>query len=257
MSEMLTAKEMQSLLQVDRSTIYRMAESGRLPAIKVGKQWRFPVDKVESWFQNQMTVQVKPIDGEITAPDNAQEHDLASLLPLECVQLIQGTFAELLDVMLVVTDLDGNPITQPSHACGLFQAVSEVPQALQKCIRSWREMAIAIDIEPQFSRSHLGLLCARALIPVGSELKGMVIAGCVAPGEWPPSTAGVEQMATEFGVDSDQIESHIDEVHYLSSEERERVLDTLQRIANIVAHIVYERKTLVSRLAAIADLTTL
>ena len=40
MSEMLTAKDMQALLHVDRSTIYRMAESGRLPAIKVGRQWR-------------------------------------------------------------------------------------------------------------------------------------------------------------------------------------------------------------------------
>lgn len=254
---MLTAKEMQSLLQVDRSTIYRMAESGRLPAIKVGKQWRFPADKVESWFKNQMTVQVKSFNGEKSAPDSAQEHDLASLLPLECVQLIQSTFAELLDVMLVVTDLDGNPITKPSHACGLFQAVSEVPQVLQKCMKSWREMANAIDIEPQFNRSHLGLLCARALIPVGSELKGMVVAGCVAPSDWPPSAAEVEQMAAEFGVDSDQIESHIDDVHYLSAEERERVLDTLQRIANIVAHIVYERKTLVGRLVAISDLTTL
>jgi hypothetical protein len=118
-------------------------------------------------------------------------------------------------------------------------------------------MANAIDIEPQFSRSHLGLLCARALIPVGSELKGMVVAGCVASTDWPPSAAEVEEMADEFGVDSDQIESHIDDVHYLNAEERERVLDTLQRIADIVAHIVYERKTLVGRLAAIADLTTL
>ncbi len=257
MSEMLTAKEMQSLLQVDRSTIYRMAESGRLPAIKVGKQWRFPSDRVETWFQTQMTVQAFPFDGEITAQDSNKKHDLASLLPLECIQLIQGTFAELLDVMLVVTDLDGNPITQPSHACGLFEAISEVPQALQKCIQSWREMAIAIELEPQFGRSHLGLLCARAMIPIGSELKGMVVAGCVAPRDWPPSSAQIEQMAAEYGVDSGILESHLDDVHHLNAEQRQKVLDTLQRIANIVAHIVYERKTLVGRLAAIADLTTL
>lgn len=257
MGEMLTAKEMQSLLQVDRSTIYRMAESGRLPAIKVGKQWRFPADQVESWFQNQMTIQTLSHNGEMTARDSFQERDLASLLPLECVQLIQGTFAELLNVMLVVTDLDGNPITQPSHACGLFEVISEVPQALQKCIQSWREMGTAIELEPQFGRSLLGLLCARAMIPVGSELKGMVVAGCVAPRDWPPSAAEVEQMATDFGVNSAQLELHLDDVHYLNAEQRQTVLDTLQRIANIVAHIVYERKTLVGRLAAIADLTTL
>lgn len=38
----LTARDVQDLIRVDRSTIYRMAESGRLPAIKVGRQWRFP-----------------------------------------------------------------------------------------------------------------------------------------------------------------------------------------------------------------------
>ena len=85
----------------------------------------------------------------------------------------------------------------------------------------------------------------------------MVVAGCVAPNDWPPGDAQIEQMANEFGVDSEQIGPHIDEVHHLSGEEREKVLDTLQRIANIVAHIVYERKTLVGRLTAIADLTTL
>ncbi len=44
MTEMLTAKDVQELLQVDRSTVYRMAETGKLPCIKVGKQWRFPAD---------------------------------------------------------------------------------------------------------------------------------------------------------------------------------------------------------------------
>ena len=53
MSQMLTAKEIQSLLDVDRSTVYRMAEDGRLPAIKVGRQWRFPAQKIEDWLGEQ------------------------------------------------------------------------------------------------------------------------------------------------------------------------------------------------------------
>ena len=46
----LTARDVQELIRVDRSTIYRMAESGRLPAIKVGRQWRFPADAVHAWL---------------------------------------------------------------------------------------------------------------------------------------------------------------------------------------------------------------
>ena len=150
MSDMLTAKEMQNLLQVDRSTIYRMAEAGRLPAIKVGKQWRFPADEVDSWFQKQITNGSPNQSGNSTSANNDQVGSLASILPLDCVQLIQDTFGDLLGVMLVVTDMQGKPITRPSHACGLFQAISEEPQALQKCIQSWQGLATAIDLEPQF-----------------------------------------------------------------------------------------------------------
>ena len=45
--ELLTARQVQQLLRVDKSTVYRMASDGRLPAIKVGKQWRFPADEID------------------------------------------------------------------------------------------------------------------------------------------------------------------------------------------------------------------
>ena len=59
---MLTTRELQQLLHVDRSTIYRMAESGQLPAIKVGRQWRFPADRIERWLEerNMRTVANDP-----------------------------------------------------------------------------------------------------------------------------------------------------------------------------------------------------
>lgn len=259
--EMLTAREMEELLQVDRSTIYRMAEDGRLPAIKVGKQWRFPAEEVESQFNLHLTPAL-PAPGSTmysqqAGPSGKEGSELACLLPLECVQLIQDTFAELLGVMLVVTDMNGQPILQPSHSCGLFEAVSHEPHALQRCIQSWQDLAVKIDLEPQFSRSHLGLLCSRAMIRVGSELKGMVVAGCVAPSEWPPSSAEIEQMARDFGVSPELLVEQANNVYRLDTAQQQRVLVYLQRIANIVSHIVSERKRLVGRLEAIADLTTL
>jgi excisionase family DNA binding protein len=35
---MLTAQQVQDLLDVDASTIYRMAGDGRLPAVRIGRQ---------------------------------------------------------------------------------------------------------------------------------------------------------------------------------------------------------------------------
>ena len=46
MTTFLTTQDVQELLHVDKSTVYRMAEDGRLPGVKVGRQWRFPADRI-------------------------------------------------------------------------------------------------------------------------------------------------------------------------------------------------------------------
>lgn len=256
MAEMLTAKELEELLQVDRSTIYRMAEQGRLPAIKVGKQWRFPSERVSRLFQIQIpAASEENANSDLSIPEVGDT--LTELLPVDCVQLIQDSFADLLGVMVVVTDMEGQPVTKPSNTCGLFEQISRDPDALQKCIQDWGSMATSLELEPHFSRSHLGLNCARALIRVGSQLQGMVVVGCVKPADWPPTPEGVENIASELGVEPEMMDDHLDEVFHLGDRQQEKVLLYTQRIANIVAHIVNERLTLINRLEAIADLTAL
>jgi len=260
MADMLTAKDVQNLLQVDRSTVYRMAEAGRLPAIKVGKQWRFPAAQIQEWMTTQMGVPVSTMGIIPTTPlsQRSQKSNgnggLVDLLPLQCVQLIQDSHADLLGVMLVITYMNGVPITQPSRACGLFAAINKRPDAVQRCISSWHDLGQALTIEPAFHMSHLGLLCARGLIRVGTELQGMVVAGCVAPDEWPPSEEDVLQMAAEFGVAPTMLKPRLHEVFQLDEEEKRVVLSSVQRVANIVTHIVDERQELVGRLDTIADL---
>jgi excisionase family DNA binding protein len=243
MTEMLTAKDIQELLQVDRSTVYRMAEAGRLPAVKVGKQWRFPGSLVENWLQTQVAMPSLPVQVQLDPEHNS----LAELLPLPCVQLILDTYADALKVMMVVTDMAGNPIIQVSHPCGLFKILSRIPDAVQKCTKHWRVLAETINLEPQFYPSHLGLLGARGLIRVGSELKGMVVVGGIAPEVWPPTPSQIQAMATEFKVKPEGISPYLSEVFFLSQAEQTRLLSFTQRIANIVAHIATERQSLMSR----------
>ena len=38
---LLTVTEVADLLRINKSTVYRMAKQGRLPATRVGRQWRF------------------------------------------------------------------------------------------------------------------------------------------------------------------------------------------------------------------------
>lgn len=250
MSEMLTAKDMQELLQVDRSTIYRMAEGQRLPAIKIGKQWRFPSDQIERWLNGR--VEPTPVPVEVIKPQPTGHNDLADILPLECVQLILDTFAETLGVMLVVTDMNGTPITEVSNSCGLFEVISQNPAAVQKCVESWQEIGAALELEPRFRPSHLGLLCARGLVRVGTELKGMVVVGGIAPKSWPPTLEAVQTMAVEFGVEPDRLTTHLSEVFHLDEGDQVEILTTIQKVANIIAHIVNERNQLMGQLATIA-----
>jgi excisionase family DNA binding protein len=254
MPEMLTAKEMQDLLQVDRSTIYRMAEAGQLPAVKVGKQWRFPGDLVAGWLKDQTSAPAPASQPGISAPGNG---NLASMLPMDCVQLIQDAFAELLGVMLVVTGLDGQPITQVSNPCSLYHVLHESGDAMQICQEKWRELGQVPALEPRFMPGLAGLLCARALVRMGNELTGMVIVFGIAPPAWPPSAQDIQALAQKLGVPTEKLRSALDTVHTLTQEEQKRALVTIQRIADILAHISNERISLLDRLANIARLSAL
>lgn len=250
MADMLTAKEMQTLLQVDRSTVYRMAEAGQLPAIKVGKQWRFPADQVENWLGSRATVPSpsRPVN-EIAS------NNLAAVLPLECVQLIQDAFAEVLGVMLVTTDLAGRPVTQVSNPFPFYQLLAQSQQGHTLCYEQWQELGQTPALEPRYKPGFAGLLCARALVRFGNELKGMVIAFGLAPQNWPPTFGQIEELARLLQVSPARLQEALSSVFVLSSEEQKRVLITIQRIADILAHIGSERFGLLERLDSIARLS--
>lgn len=43
---LLTLEELAAFLKVSKDTIYRMAQKGKIPAVKVGNQWRFCKEEV-------------------------------------------------------------------------------------------------------------------------------------------------------------------------------------------------------------------
>lgn len=226
-----TTRDMQDMLHVDRTTIYRMADSGRLPGIKVGSQWRFPRRLVQQWIERQTPAAVPP-------------PALRDLLPIECVQQIQDTFADALGVTLLITDLNGHPVTRASNACGLMQAVEGEASAYARCLAWWAELAQRPDLHPSYIPSHTGLLCARGFIRNGNELAGMVVAGGIAPAAWPPPAEQVAAIAGQLGMQTSLLAEHIGEVFYLDTAAQQRLLPLVQRIADAVTHIIGERQRL-------------
>jgi excisionase family DNA binding protein len=248
---MLTTKDLQQLLHVDRSTIYRMAEAGQLPGVKVGRQWRFPADRINRWLEDR---NMRPAEKAPTQNLDLNGSSLSALLPTEYINSIGDLFGEMLGVMVVVTDMSGAPLAEPSNQCGLFKLINEQPGAVEQCVAGWRELAHDLDLAPRFAPSHLGLLCARSYLRVGSELRGIILAGGIAPGQWPPSAAEIEQISAEFGVDADLIADRIDEVFHLDAGQQQRVVALLPRLARFLSEVTNERKQLLSKLDAIAAL---
>ncbi len=256
MTELLTARDVQQMLHVDRTTIYRMAESGQLPAMRVGKQWRFARADLDRWLRGRAgSAAVVPVAS--TAPRHEADVPLSQMLPMPCSQMIQDAFADALGVMIVITDMQGQPVTIVSNPCGFFEAVMREPDAVAHCITNWQRMAGNLTLEPRFSASELGLLCARGLIRSGNTLKGMVFIGGIAPETWPPSAEGVHELAQRFQADPGYVEANIAAVYHLDRVAQERALQFVQRIADIFSHILEDRTLVHARLQAIASLAAL
>lgn len=49
----LTTEEVLAYLQVNLRTVYRLIEAGKLPAVRVGRQWRFRRKDIDAWLDAQ------------------------------------------------------------------------------------------------------------------------------------------------------------------------------------------------------------
>jgi hypothetical protein len=124
--------------------------------------------------------------------------------------------ADLLGVMMVVTDMHGRPVTIVANPCAWFAEHGTEPGVVDRCVAEWHDLADHPDLTPRFRPGALGFECARALIRHGSTLVGMVLAGGVSP-------------AADPSADPD--------LYHLDEAQRERVLDALPRIAAAISTV--------------------
>ncbi|MGI9609242.1 MAG: helix-turn-helix domain-containing protein [Acidimicrobiia bacterium] len=251
---LLTTKQVQEIFKVDRSTIYRMAEDGRIPAVKVGRQWRFPSEKLESLLGGTEPTP-SPLAREV--PSTGFENPLNLTLPIETSQAIADLAADLFGVMAVVTDMDGNAMTTVANPCGYFSAVFEGVYSADRCSEGWRQLGQEIDLEPRFLPSHLGFLCARSFIRQGPRLVGMMIVGGIATADWPPSDAEIDSVSVETGVPVASIREHINEVYWIDDAHQDWIVHNLSRISDLISLMADDRGRLMAKLDGIAALAAL
>src|SRR4249919_2770808 len=49
----LTTEEVLEYLQVNLRTVYRLIKAGKIPAVRVGRQWRFRKRDIDTWLESQ------------------------------------------------------------------------------------------------------------------------------------------------------------------------------------------------------------
>jgi len=261
---LLTVRQLQDLLQVDRITIYRMLDDGRLRGFKVGGQWRFSRQAIEGWLQEQQA-SLEALKPPAEPETGGSVQPSPEALPLSCVQAIQGIFAQALGIAAVTTTLDGIPITGVDNSCRFCDLILDTKAGRQRCISSWRAAAAeraslastAAGSAPQLATCHAGLCYAWSPIEVAGQLVAAVQAGQFL--DRPPDQAGrqgkLAELAAATGLKVRDLQAALAFVPVLDRDRQQQVTRLLQRMATTFSEIGAERLNLLGRLQRIAEIT--
>lgn len=235
------------LLSVDRTTIYRMLNDGRLPAVRVGGQWRFSRQAIDKWLN-------EPSD----LPKGMAEPSVASpptdVLPVYCLQPIQEVFAQTSDVGAITTDTNGKPLTPVSNSCAFCNLILATDKGRARCAASWEKLADRTDKHPRLEKCHAGLTYARGRIVVQNHFIAMFFVGqfMVDDAKALRAKAHLAQVARQCEVDVKALTQAARTMRVFDHARAERLLNLLQLVADTYSHIGEERLDLMTRLNKVA-----
>ena len=242
---LLTAKQTQELLKVDRTTIYRMLKDGRLNGVKVGQQWRFYTNEV-----NEMLSGAKRLgESEISL--------MAEILPRHCMQQVQDVFAEIAQVGAVTADKNGKPLTKISNSCGFCELILGSYEGRLKCIESWRHLVDQKDAAPEFTTCHAGMNYARARIEVQGELIAILVAGQfhIQKPEKEEQEERLRTLSKKYFIDLSLLTQAAQQITLLDAAKVPQISGWLERVAHSFEQISSERADFMSRLRQIAEMS--
>ena len=250
--DLLTARQLQELLHVDRTTVYHMLSEGRLPGFKVGGQWRFSRRAIGAWLAEQ---QLANPSQPVAADSGAEGRPGPEVLPVNCVQPIQNVFAEALEVGAVTTALDGTPITAVSNSCAFCNLILATEQGRRRCRDSWQTLSRQAEHQPRLARCHAGLTYARGCIEVKHEFVAMIFAGQFRIGGSPLEDDKLADVAMACGIAAPDLKAAESSVGVLSDTQGSRVLRLLQVVASTFSEMGQERLALIDRLRRISEMS--
>src|SRR5215207_9575721 len=70
----LTTEEVLEYLQVNLRTVYRLIKAGKIPAVRVGRQWRFRKRDIDAWLDSQRSRNDGGMGAAAALPGSAAAH---------------------------------------------------------------------------------------------------------------------------------------------------------------------------------------
>ena len=255
MDDLLTTRQVQEILKVDRITVYRMLNDGRLKGTKIGQQWRFPSSELERI----LGIEPDPLE---SAPQ-----DLDTAFPTHCVQTIQDLFAEVSQISALVVDMQGNPLTQISHPTRFCQMVQSSPagekmsrssfQSFAERSQPFQEGDGTLAPGSRFFTCEAGLQYIGAPIFDKDAQIGLFLAGQFYWQQPDPreEIERIRRIATECRLPLAELQAAAREIPVIDPSQHTRVEGWPIIAARAIQSILSERLCFMERLQQIADLT--
>jgi len=250
MTDLLTSRQVQVILKVDRITIYRMLQDGRLKGIKIGQQWRFQLSEVE----RMLGINLPAVE---SVPGSSDPN-----FPTHCVQTIQDLFAEISQISAVVLDTQGNPLTQISHPTEFCQILLSTPGGANACLTSWQSFArdsaaVKGSMGSKYFTCHSGLHYIGAPIMEKGAQIALFLAGQF---YWQPpdpreEAQRIRRLAAAYNVSLQDLQDAAQKIPVIEPDQHPRVESWPFTASLAVQSILHERIGFVERLQQIANLT--
>lgn len=248
MDDLFTTRQVQDLLKVDRITVYRMLNDGRLKAIKIGQQWRFPRREVDRLLGSP-----EPTPALAASPAAAVDGSF----PTHCVQTIQNLFSEIGQVSALVVDMQGRPLTEMSSPCALMRMLLDAPGSAAACRQSWQDFVRQSSAGARYFTCHAGLNYTGMPIYERGEQIGLFLSGpfywqTPAPAE---ETERITRLSAEYQLPLGALHEAARDVPVIPAEMHARVQSWPATAARAIHSILQERTGFIARLQKIASLT--
>jgi excisionase family DNA binding protein len=246
MSDLLTTKQVQELLKIDRITVYRMLDDGRIKGVKVANQWRFSQNEIDRLIG-------KEVDDESPVVESVSD------FPSACVSEVQSIYAGIIGIGAVTVTMRGTPLTEPDFANPFCKLIMQSKEGCQACQDSWRKIALKTTGGGEFQICHAGLCYKKSAIKSENSQIAWLIGGqyyLTSPNH-EEEKSRVENLARNYHIPVDDLLAAAEKIPVLKKYQQEQVREWTPKVANTVQSILCERSDLMGRLQRIADLSNI